>query len=321
MKRWLTVLLNILSLLLFGLILWWGGPSAWQPILNSDPRWVVVAFLLYGVTGMLSGLRLKLVGEGLAERPLASWRRFYYVNMTARALGLILPRGLSTVGGKAVGLRAFGVSTTRSVWSVLVDNLFDILFLGLLIIPIIFYFQSVMSGMMLMVASLVIVLISLPLLRWGVLTRWLEPILNRLRRFRWIANRIQWDEGITVFPPPVAAVNSYLTTVALSLTIVATYYFIGQAVQIPLAWGLVWATFAITQLSLIVAVAPGGLGIFDLGWLGLLYLGGISEADGLAFVIAQRAFIYIFVLFWAGFSAILSLTVREKSQPPAPPET
>ena len=311
MKRWLSILLNILSLLLFGLILWWGGPDAWQPILNSDPRLVVIAFLLYGVTGMLSGLRLKLVGEGLAGRPLAPWRRFYYVNMTARALGLILPRGLSTVGGKAVGLRAFGVSTARSIWSVLVDNMFDILCLGVFALPVVLYFQAIISGTTLMLFGLLIITISLLLLRWEALTRWLVPILNWLRRFPWIAKRIHWEDDIRIFPPPPVAIKSYLTTVLLSLTIAATYYFIAQAIKISLAWELILASFAITQLSLIVAIAPGGLGIFDLGWLGLLYLGGISETDGLAFVIAQRTFVYVFVLLWAAVSAVLSLTVRK----------
>ena len=61
-------------------------------------------------------------------------------------------------------------------------------------------------------------------------------------------------------------------------------------------------------MSLIIAIAPGGLGIFDLGWLGLLQLGGLSQSDAITFVVAQRAYIFVFVLVWAAFSALLSLT-------------
>jgi uncharacterized membrane protein YbhN (UPF0104 family) len=56
-----------------------------------------------------------------------------------------------------------------------------------------------------------------------------------------------------------------------------------------------------------VAVTPGGLGLFDAGWYGVLLLGGVPNQEALTFVIAQRAYIFIFVLVWAGFSVLLSL--------------
>ncbi|MCB9445410.1 MAG: flippase-like domain-containing protein [Ardenticatenaceae bacterium] len=87
---------------------------------------------------------------------------------------------------------------------------------------------------------------------------------------------------------------------------------IGRSIGAPVTLPLLLASYPLVQLSLIVAIAPGGLGIFDAGWLGLLRLGGISEAAALAFVVAQRAFVFVFVLVWAGFSALLSLTVRSE---------
>lgn len=129
MKRWLRLALQLLSLALFGLVLWLGGPEAWQQVLAGDRGNILVSFLLIGSATMLSATRLRLIADSVAGRELAPWHRFYYLNMTARALGPVVPRSLSTLAGKSVALRALGISLRRSVWIVVMDNLFD---LGLL---------------------------------------------------------------------------------------------------------------------------------------------------------------------------------------------
>ena len=309
MKRWLQYLLHGFSFLLFGLILWWGGPEAWQQILTSHWPAVLVAFLLHGGAGMISALRLQIVANALAQRPLATWPRFYYLNMTARALGLIAPRGLSTLGGKSVGLRAFGVPIRHSVWMVMVDNLFDLLLLGVLTLPSLLFLQAGMS-VWIFWGWCVLLIGGVTAVFWWA-THHQHILWQRLGRIPWLAQRLNLDEESPLLPPPQSIVVVAFLTVLLSLAIATSFYAIGQAIDVPATWMLFIAIFPITQLSLIVAIAPGGLGIFDLGWLGLLRLGGISETDALAFVIAQRAYVFMFVLIWAGVSALLSLTAAK----------
>ena len=145
MKRWLQLTLQLLSLVLFGIILWLGGPEAWQQLLAGDREDILAAFLLIGLASMLSATRLRLMAHSVAGQELASWRRFYYLNMTARALGLVVPRSLSTVAGKSVALRTLGVSLKRSVWIVLMDNLFDLGLLGVLAVPALFFLRGGVS--------------------------------------------------------------------------------------------------------------------------------------------------------------------------------
>ncbi|MBE2220920.1 MAG: flippase-like domain-containing protein [Anaerolineae bacterium] len=316
MKRWIHILLNILSLALFGLILWWGGPEAWLQILDSRWQDVLIACVLYGFAGMVSAWRLQVAAESLTAGWVAPWRRFFYVNMTARALGLVLPRALSSLGGKSVGLRAFGIPIARSVWIVLVDNLFDILVLGVLTLPSLLLFRDLVSplGYYLFAGGVMIVLALL--LWWGILTRWLLILLTWIHRIPWLSKRIKLDTQTaeTILPAPKPALQLQGLTLVLSLAIGLTYFFIARAISISVPLSAILASFAIVQLSLIIAVAPGGLGIFDLGWLGLLHLIGVPEDQALTFVIAQRTYIFVFVLIWAAVSVLLSFTVKDSKE-------
>lgn len=317
-KRTLRIALQLLSLLLFALILWWAGPEPWRQIVDSDWRLLLLALLIYGVVGIVSALRLHVVAQALTVDDVGSRRRFYYLSMTARVLGLILPRGISTLGGKSVGLRALGISLRRSLWIVLMDNLFDILTLVLAAIPAIFFLQNQL-GALTFAALTALVWLLLALILWVVIASGrLTPLLGWfLSRVPWLSRRLQLDERLAaqLFPRASPAIVALGHTVILNVLLVATYALIARALALPVSGWLFAAVFPVTQLSLIVAVAPGGIGIFDLGWLGLLRLGGMAPDDALTFVVAQRAFIYVFVLIWAGASALLTLTEERGKAP------
>lgn len=311
MKRWVRRLLQLLSLALFGLILWWAGPEPWRQILTSDWRPLSVGLLLYGAVSFLAALRLRLVSRSLLKRNIASRRRFFYLHMIARALGFILPRGLSALGGKSVGLRALGLSLRRSLWIVMTDNLYDVLSLALVSIPALFFLQGQLGRLpFALLAAALWALLGLGI--WiAVAGNRLGPLLaGVLDRLPWLARRLEIDDARIeqLFPAPRPALQALLWTILIALLMATTYYAIALAIGLSAPWWLFAAAFPITQLSLIIAVAPGGLGILDLGWLGLLRLGGLPQTEALTFVVAQRAFMVVFVLLWTAAGTLLSLT-------------
>jgi len=338
-KRWLRLTLQLLSLALFGLILWSGGVETWQHVLSGAPEDILIAFLLGGAANMLSATRLQLVAHSVAGRELASWRRFYYLNMTARAIGLVVPRSLSTLGGKSVALRALGVSLKRAVWIVMMDNLFDLMLLGVLAVPALFFLQGGVSlgGFIALVLGLTLALAGglwwvtasgrlLPFIRWasalrpfsklragsfGKLTA-TSPATSTRGGTR--GGRAGFDpEGATdLLPPRSTALRVLGLSVLLNGALAVRFYYIARAVGVVYPWLIFVAGFPITQLSLVLAVTPGALGLFDAGWYGVLLLGGVPHQEALTFVIAQRAYVFLFVLVWAGFSTLLSLTVEGK---------
>lgn len=314
MKRPLRLALYLLSLLLFGLILWWGGPDAWRQVLAGDRDALLVAFLFYGVAGMVSALRLQVMAEAIAGRRLATWRRFYHLNMMARALGLVLPRSLSALGGKSVALRAFGLSLQRAIWTVMVDNLLDVLLLALLTVPALLFLQKRVATTVFMALMLMMIL-GLAVILWGGLaTNRVAFVLQWGQRLPWLSRKlkVEGQSAVNLLPSPLHSVTALFLTVTLHASVALSFYEIGRAVGLSAAWLFFLAAFFITQLSLVIAIAPGGLGIFDLGWLGLLHLSGVPETEAFAFVIAQRAYTFVFVLIWAGVSTLLSLTTEKE---------
>lgn len=321
MNRWLRFSLYLLSIVLFAWIMWRGGVEAWQKILDGERDALLAALMLHGLAGVLSAVRLRLVAQALAGREVAPWWRFYHLNMTARALGLVLPRSVSTLGGKSVALRALGIPLKRSLWSIFVDNLFDVLLLAALAVPAIIFLQGrIEVGTFLLLIAGVWLLLGGGLW-WGTATDRLATLLSRLRKIPWLARKLNWDSAVILLPSPSQSVFALFLTLLLNGAIALSYYFIGRAVHTPATWPIFLAIFPVTQLSLIVAIAPGGLGIFDLGWLGLLLLAGVPEADVNIFVPAQRAYVIGFVLVWTGVATLLSLATEKLTvnSPPADP--
>ena len=212
MKRWLLLLLNLLSLALFGLIFWWSGPTEiWQQLRAGDPLWLFIACLFHGFVSLISGIRLRVVAESVAGRPLGTWQQFYRLNMIARAWGIVLPRTVSTLGGKAVGLRALNLSLRRSVWSVMVDNLFDVLLLAAVALPALPYLQNQISlTTYFLLYSLTCLFLGLALW-WGSQPGRLDFLLRWLRRIPWLAEKLKLTEetAVSLLPPPTITLHRH----------------------------------------------------------------------------------------------------------------
>lgn len=309
MKHWLQWALLLLSFGLFGVIIWYAGPEPWRQLLLANRSILLIAFCIHGSASMVAAARLRFLSHSVLGTQQPPWRRFYYLTMSARALGLILPRTVSAIGGKTVGLRAMGVPLKYAVWIIVMDNMFDVALLSFVAVPALLFMQGVV-GVMLFLLLVPASIGLLAILSWWLLrNNRLERLLDWLRRYPWLARRLDFGEN-RPFPPAKDALIALGWSVLLNGIIATSFYSIGRSISAPVSLPLLLASYPLVQLSLIIAIAPGGLGIFDAGWLGLLRLGSVPEAAALAFVVAQRAFVFVFVLLWAGFSALLSLTVR-----------
>jgi uncharacterized membrane protein YbhN (UPF0104 family) len=317
MKRWVRPILQIASIGIFALIIWWSGRETWETVLNGIPYFVALALLLQGLAGMVSASRLQLTTTAISGRQFV-WRRIYHLNMTARALGLVVPRSLSTIGGKSVALRSFGISLRRSVWIVMLDNIFDVLLLTALCLPGAFYLRGSISGPIYLGAVIVIILLLAAAVWLGSRSTWLITLLNWLRRrFPWLAHRLGFD-GLNrqrPLPPAGTVLVIFFITCLLNSILAFSFYAINLAVGGQADALIFLAAYPFVQLTLVAAVTPGGLGLFELGWLGLLSLAGVPQSEALNFVVAQRVYISVFVLIWAGLSVLIALTVRRSPDP------
>jgi len=316
LASWLQIAVQVGSLILIGALIWTHKERIWGQLTGGNPYLIGVAFLLIGTVTVLSATRIRVLANAFIEAngPFVSWRRYYYLNTGTRAAALFIPRSLSTIGGKSVGLRTLGFPLARSLWIVFLDNAFDLGLLGLLVIPSLLAIQGTLNWTGLAVVTILLVA-GLALAVWEIEDiEWLETEFKKLLHHPWIQKHVRVDPEAapSLLPDRRSALTALGLTIALNLILGVQYWVIAQAVGVAEPIGLFLAGFPVTQLSLILAMTPGGIGVFDASWYGVLRLGGLSNQDALAFVVAQRAYIFVFVLIWAGVSALLSMTERSR---------
>jgi uncharacterized membrane protein YbhN (UPF0104 family) len=124
-----------------------------------------------------------------------------------------------------------------------------------------------------------------------------------------LLGRLRLGQGVRLLPERPISLQVFGLTIALNGLLALRFFYVATAVSLTYEWPLYIAAFPLTQLSLVF----GGLGIFDASWYGVLFLAGFPEQEALTFVIAQRAYIFVYILVWTGVSYLLSLSIREES--------
>ena len=166
MKRWLNLLLQVVSVILFILIVWLGGEQPWREVMAGDIRLVAAAFLLSGFSQLILGFRLQQLTRAINGPTPADWRDYFQVTMTSRGMSLILPRGVSIFGVKSVALKALGVPLVRAGWIVFVDKAYDLGYLTLIGIPCVFYLLGYLTFCHFLFLPISLTLISSAVLSW-----------------------------------------------------------------------------------------------------------------------------------------------------------
>ena len=67
----------------------------------------------------------------------------------------------------------------------------------------------------------------------------------------------------------------------------------------------------ITQLSFPIALTPGGLGIFEAAWYGVLLQSGISQASIAPFLVEQRVLTMVFIGVLTTFGEVLGSRISQ----------
>ncbi|MCB0013216.1 MAG: flippase-like domain-containing protein, partial [Anaerolineales bacterium] len=315
MKRWVQVVLILLGIAIFIYILWQSGPDGVAAVLAGDWRYLLLALLATGLAQMISGWRLQVALaavtglDDVAARRRWPWRATYHVTLTAQLMGMVVPRLLSTFGGKAAALKAYQTDLRESVPAVLLDNIFDILVMAPLMAPGFLFATGVLNVFGLYAGYGAILLLLLPLLSWRPAEAVWLPRLAYLERVPWLGSRLHvlLARLLIVWPPAAAGRRLLLLTVLLNGFLALRFYFISLALGLVTTATLFLALYPMAQLSLIIALAPGGLGVFDLSWLGLLSLAAVSGAEH--FAVAQRIYVTVINLFWGGVAILLALTL------------
>lgn len=291
------------------------GADAWDRMQDANGGLLVGFLSVAGAVTLVSTARWRVLIRALFSAPGPPFSILYVQVMISRVVGLFISRAASDLGVRTIALRQYTqTSLGRAAASVIIDNLMDICMVGLLAIPGILFVTGIVSAPTatafmgaIAVVSLVAVPMAIPSVANSPIVPWLARVPQRLRLGRFSLASAEKPE----WPDALQSLGRSESTAAWSLTLLRSGILTLQAVVLAEAFDLgisPWVFFAVwplAQLTLILGVTPGGLGIVDLGWLGLLVAAGIGTAEASTFVIAQRAGVTLAFLLLAAAAVLL----------------
>lgn len=319
-RRVTWVILSLVGIVLFVAVIYLAGVDRVGAILDAKLEWVAAAFAAGLAVTITSTFRWGYIANSLADgRPL-SWAQYWASLLTSRVLGLFVPRNASDLGVRFAALTGLGrTSPEVAAASVALDQMFDIALLVVWLVPSLLLLSGVGGVWTWLLVPMTAVLAPAIMVKLGEALRWVARILSRAaarlgeRRGRIGEFFQRRSEGLR----RLANVQHFTRRQSLAIAAVTFVRYVLNAVMfwsVAQALGLsidLWTFILVgsaVQLSLVVAFTPGGLGIMDLGFVGLLALGGVASETVAAFIVGQRAFQYTFFPLMAGVSYVATMT-------------
>jgi uncharacterized protein (TIRG00374 family) len=310
----------LVGIVLFGGVLYYAGPGAWQRVLAVDIRYLLIAFMVCILLTASSATRWGLITNAVAKKRVCSYLYYFYYFVIGRVSGLFVSRSLGDFAIRPLALRAANpLSIGWMFYAVFLDKLFDLSVLGVLLVPSILYILRwlPLGGYVLLVF---LAFLGLSLFWWRY-DRLLRAILGWVSQNgpRWLLRSEKtgrWLDWIDLGEDLVSkgvVMRAYLITLVRFVLLTVQFYLISVALHLPFSFWQFWGAIPLVQLGLLVAITPGALGILEVGWLGVLALLGGAEADCNSFVVGQRIFVSLFI-FVMGLSTSLWILLLAKEK-------
>jgi uncharacterized membrane protein YbhN (UPF0104 family) len=307
-------LLWVAAVVLMAGLLWWGRADLGK-VLSARPL-PLVACLAFTAGIALTGVAkwricLKSVGESGTIRV----RTLFYYFMIGRVLGLVVPMEIGDFGARTMSLKAgHSVPIGRASYSVYLDRTFDVVVSGILLVPSVLFILGVVgygAGLAIGVGAFGAGLACFALL--GCQTMELVVALFRLLlaaicKVPGIRTRVNAEAEIKALQCAghrSVAVKLYLLSGLKFLFTAMRFAAVASAMDlgVGVAEMLLFAPGA--QFALVFSVTPGGLGVVDWSWLGLLLKIGVPRSDGVPYLVTQRISVLISVLVLAAVAKAL----------------
>ena len=263
--------------------------------------------------------RWKEIVENLSPSRKRNFFSLFLSLTDSYAIGKIIPMDLSLLGIRSYYLhRVEEIPLPVAVFSVLMDRFMDVVVFLLMALPSFLLITGIASPI-----QSVFVLVLL-ILGQGMLVLWKKGgtfhflfSLYRVLILRWVSkvpflgsrvkNGIEetGDYGPFSLRSVIGIMTwNYVKYFFLSLR----FFFTGWALGIPLPLLQTFFFLPFVQLSGLINVTPGGLGVVEAGTYGALLLMGISKSQILIFVVGQRVLLIGIFLSLFGLTRLLYFT-------------
>jgi uncharacterized membrane protein YbhN (UPF0104 family) len=298
------VLWAVAAVLMAALVYW--GRHDLYLIRDLRPLWVVVCFLGTLGVALCAALKWHITLRAMGEGGAAHFGSLLHYFMIGRAIGLLVPMDVSDLGVRTMSLKSdHSVSVGRASYSVFLDRVFDLIVAAVFLIPSVFFIAGAISARLtVLLYGIIYVGALLSFLLVGRLSmRALHGLFSRLFRLAlripWVGARIGTGSDIDMLESTgieAIAPSLFLVSGLKFLFITLRYYAVAVAIGIDLGFTGFTAFVPSAQFAALLALTPGGLGIADWSWSGLLYKIGVGKELLVPYLISLRVVIALSIV-------------------------
>lgn len=311
--RGLVVALKlVLGLAALAGVAWWlvPGPEEGQALLaraELRPGWLAAGFGFTFVACVVTSARWKRMAEAMGGTVLSHVAYFHSLALT-KVLGQVSSTLVMDLVGRGVALRAAGSQRGlgHAVTQAVLERMFDLVLPVLLLGWAVAVWWGGLGGgpALASFAAVCVAFVALAGVMLAPLTRLALRVYAAAGRLR--ARGREDGEAPALVVPPLErrlAVEVALLGLARYLAVLCQFWAVAAAVGADVALMAMAGATPLGQLSGMLGITPGGLGIQEAGWAGALKWVGVDAGTIALFVLSQRLVI-------TAYFAVLALGSR-----------
>jgi uncharacterized protein (TIRG00374 family) len=311
------------AILMAGLVYW--GRHDLGKIGTLSPLPLVLCFICTAGIAVCSALKWKVAIRSMGETQATHLGSLLHYFMIGRVLGLVVPMDVGDMAARTASLKMdHSMPIGRASYSVYLDRIFDVAVGGILFVPSVLFIVGAVSarvGIAVYGVAFLAGLVSFVFL--GRQTADFLLVLFHLL-FRAACKIPGIRSRVDVEAERALLTASSSRSVARTLYLLSGVKFLFTAMRfasIALAMRLgvgvvdmlLFAPGA--QVAAVISFTPGGMGIVDWSWSGLLYKIGVDRHDIVPYLVSLRLATWISVLVLAGLSRLVyRRPSRERAQ-------
>lgn len=275
-----------------------------ESIMGFNPLWLSLAILSQGGFAIPMPKRWQLVSAGANVR--IPYGPAFKITAYSSLAAAIVPQSLADLAGRGPWeARYTGCGILNATNIILCDRLLDVFIIGILFPPAMLLAYKILdmtaclwlAGMLLVAGFCLICLLRE---KFFLLFEFMfQGIRWACEKSSFLRGKFNWHVApIRLAPAVIAQVYGLSVLKFFVMTFATMAYF--EVVRIDVPFFLVFFALPVTQFVFIFAFTPGGLGIFEFGWVGILGMHGINPESIALFIVSQRICFTLGVLFWGG---------------------
>jgi uncharacterized protein (TIRG00374 family) len=297
--------------LLMAAFLYWGRRDLGR-IRDLDPFYALLCFGCTLAMSVVSALKWKMSIESTGESARLSFGTLLYYFMFGRTVGLVLPMDISDFGVRTMSLR-FGhdFSIGRASYSVYLDRTFDVVVAGLFIVPSVLYIVDIIQpvtaialfGAAFLLGLVCFAFFGKPTMR--ALAFIFRTVFSVVCRIPWIGRRVEFEaERKLLEEVDLGGIAFWLYLLSVLKFFFTSMRFVTMAAAMGLGLGGLRVLLFVpaAQFAAVIALTPGGLGIADWSWSGLLYKIGADKHLIVPYLLSLRIVVSLSIIVIAGLS-------------------